>query len=83
MLALNLTGNNTVFPPDSFVYDADDIPFGTVWWFTYAGISCLLVIFAGIMSGLTLGLMTLDSVGLEILQRSGSFTEKKKKLVIK
>jgi metal transporter CNNM len=41
-------------------------------------ISCLLVIFVGIMSGLTLGLMTLDSVGLEILQRSGSFTEKKK-----
>ncbi|CAJ2633162.1 putative DUF21 domain-containing protein At1g03270 [Trifolium pratense] len=82
MFPLNLTGNNTVFPPDSFVYDADDIPFGTVWWFVYAGISCLLVIFAGIMSGLTLGLMSLDSVGLEILQRSGSFTEKKQAAAI-
>ncbi|WJX84183.1 DUF21 domain-containing protein [Trifolium repens] len=82
MFPLNITGNHTVFPPDSFVYDADDIPFGTVWWFVYAGISCLLVIFAGIMSGLTLGLMSLDSVGLEILQRSGSFTEKKQAAAI-
>lgn len=65
------------FRPGNFVYDAEDIPFGTVWWFIYAGISCLLVLFAGIMSGLTLGLMSLGLVDLEILQQSGSSTEKK------
>jgi len=65
------------FQPGNFVYDAEDIPFGTLWWFFYAGISCLLVLFAGIMSGLTLGLMSLGLVDLEILQQSGSSTEKK------
>nr|XP_017191344.1 DUF21 domain-containing protein At4g14240 isoform X1 [Malus domestica] len=55
----------------------DDIPFGTGSWYLYAGVSCLLVLFAGIMSGLTLGLMSLNLVDLEILQRSGSSTEKK------
>lgn len=59
------------------VLDSDDIPFGTGSWFLYAGVSCLLVLFAGIMSGLTLGLMSLNLVDLEILQRSGSATEKK------
>ncbi|KAL2469963.1 DUF21 domain-containing protein [Abeliophyllum distichum] len=54
-----------------------EIEFGTVWWFVYAGISCFLVIFAGIMSGLTLGLMSLGLVELEILQRSGTPSEKK------
>lgn len=53
------------------------IPFGSPWWFIYAGISCFLVLFAGIMSGLTLGLMSLGLVDLEILQRSGTSSEKK------
>lgn len=55
----------------------EEIPYGSMWWFIYAGISCFLVIFAGIMSGLTLGLMSLGLVDLEILQRSGSSSEKK------
>lgn len=54
-----------------------EIEFGSIWWFIYAGISCFLVLFAGIMSGLTLGLMSLGLVELEILQRSGTTTEKK------
>ncbi|KAK7285383.1 hypothetical protein RJT34_20152 [Clitoria ternatea] len=66
----------------NFVYDAEDIPFGTLWWFIYTGISCLLVLFAGIMSGLTLGLMSLSLVDLEILHRSGSSTEKKQAAAI-
>ncbi|BAT85420.1 hypothetical protein LR48_Vigan03g229500 [Vigna angularis] len=70
------------FRPGNFVYDAEDIPFGTLWWFFYAGISCLLVLFAGIMSGLTLGLMSLGLVDLEILQQSGSSTEKKQAAAI-
>lgn len=61
----------------NFIFEADDYEFGTFDWFLYAGISCFLVIFAGIMSGLTLGLMSLGLVELEILQRSGTSTEKK------
>ncbi|KAF4358737.1 hypothetical protein CsatB_026074 [Cannabis sativa] len=56
---------------------AEAIAFGSIWWFVYAGISCFLVLFAGIMSGLTLGLMSLGLVELEILQRSGTPSEKK------
>lgn len=56
---------------------AESIPFGSIEWFAYAGISCFLVLFAGIMSGLTLGLMSLGLVDLEILQRSGTPVEKK------
>ncbi|XP_078179494.1 DUF21 domain-containing protein At4g14240-like isoform X1 [Carex rostrata] len=55
---------------------AEDIPFGSLSWCIYAGISCFLVLFAGIMSGLTLGLMSLGLVELEILQRSGTNAEK-------
>ncbi|XP_047317269.1 DUF21 domain-containing protein At4g14240-like [Impatiens glandulifera] len=58
------------------------IPFGSAWFFVYAGISCVLVLFAGIMSGLTLGLMSLGLVELEILQRSGTTTEKKQAAAI-
>ncbi|WCJ21500.1 hypothetical protein M5689_003647 [Euphorbia peplus] len=67
---------------DDIVFESDDIEFGNVWWFVYAGISCILVLFAGIMSGLTLGLMSLSLVDLEILQRSGSPTEKKQAATI-
>ncbi|KAK9083962.1 hypothetical protein Scep_030433 [Stephania cephalantha] len=61
---------------------AEDIAFGSVWWFAYALISCFLVVFAGIMSGLTLGLMSLGLVELEILQRSGTSVEKKQAAAI-
>ena len=54
-----------------------EIEFGSAMFFVYAGVSCFLVIFAGIMSGLTLGLMSLGLVELEILQRSGTPIEKK------
>lgn len=60
----------------------DDIEVGSFWWLTYAGISCFLVLFAGIMSGLTLGLMSLGLVDLEILQRSGTSQEKKQAATI-
>ncbi|EPS74558.1 hypothetical protein M569_00197, partial [Genlisea aurea] len=61
---------------------AAEVEFGTVLWFIYAGVSCVLVLFAGIMSGLTLGLMSLGLVELEILQRSGTPTEKKQAAAI-
>ncbi|CAN4112735.1 unnamed protein product [Withania somnifera] len=63
-------------------YVGAEIAFGTVTWFLYAGISCFLVVFAGIMSGLTLGLMSLGLVELEILQRSGTPVEKKQAATI-
>ncbi|KAF8401634.1 hypothetical protein HHK36_012580 [Tetracentron sinense] len=65
-----------------FVLQTESIAFGSFRWFTYIGISCLLVLFAGIMSGLTLGLMSLSLVDLEILQRSGTSTEKKQAAAI-
>ncbi|KAM0915697.1 hypothetical protein ACQ4PT_010659 [Festuca glaucescens] len=54
----------------------EDTAFGTASWWAYAGVSCFLVLFAGIMSGLTLGLMSLGIVDLEILLRSGTNVEK-------
>ncbi|KAK3023078.1 hypothetical protein RJ639_043093 [Escallonia herrerae] len=66
----------------SFVFEPQDIEFGRPMWFVYAGVSCLLVLFAGIMSGLTLGLMSLGLVELEILQRSGTLKEKTQAAVI-
>uniref|UniRef100_A0A0C9RX85 TSA: Wollemia nobilis Ref_Wollemi_Transcript_6952_2103 transcribed RNA sequence n=1 Tax=Wollemia nobilis TaxID=56998 RepID=A0A0C9RX85_9CONI len=60
----------------------DDVGFGSFWWWADAGISAVLVIFAGIMSGLTLGLMSLGLVDLEVLQRSGTPTEKKQAAAI-
>ncbi|MCL7037355.1 hypothetical protein MKW94_016429, partial [Papaver nudicaule] len=60
----------------------NEVEFAGFWWFTYGGISCFLVLFAGIMSGLTLGLMSLGLVELEILHRSGTPTEKKQAAAI-
>ncbi|KAK9137179.1 hypothetical protein Sjap_007773 [Stephania japonica] len=67
---------------NSALQSSEDIPFGTLWWLVYAGSSCFLVLFAGIMSGLTLGLMSLGLVELEILHRSGTATEKKQAATI-
>ncbi|KNA11763.1 hypothetical protein SOVF_132100 isoform A [Spinacia oleracea] len=61
---------------------ASEIEFGTPWWFIYAGICCFLVLFAGLMSGLTLGLMSLSLVDLEILKRSGTSSEQKQAAAI-
>ncbi|KAH9614582.1 hypothetical protein KSS87_019820 [Heliosperma pusillum] len=69
-------------PMRNIILEAEDVEFATFYWFVYAGVSCFLVIFAGIMSGLTLGLMSLGLVELEILQRSGSSTEKTQAAVI-
>jgi len=50
---------------------------GDAEWWIAAAVSVFLVLFAGIMSGLTLGLMSLGLVDLEVLQQSGSEDEKK------
>ena len=61
----------------SFITGVDDLPLDSPWWYIYAGICCFLVLFAGLMSGLTLGLMSLGLVDLEILQQGGTPTEKR------
>lgn len=43
----------------------------------FMAISVGLVVVAGLMSGLTLGLMSMDLVELEVLKRSGTVTEQK------
>ncbi|RLM52862.1 hypothetical protein C2845_PMPSC011946 [Panicum miliaceum] len=60
----------------ALIVQGEDTAFGSLEWWAYAGTSCFLVLFAGIMSGLTLGLMSLGLVELEILQRSGTDAEK-------
>ncbi|AQK85716.1 Putative DUF21 domain-containing protein [Zea mays] len=60
----------------ALIVQGEDTAFGSLEWWAYAGISFFLVLFAGIMSGLTLGLMSLGLVELEILQRSGTDAEK-------
>ncbi|KAH1108130.1 hypothetical protein J1N35_011898 [Gossypium stocksii] len=84
LLGNAIPGARTIMASSSnhIVFEPDDIPFGSFEWFVFAGVSCLLVLFAGIMSGLTLGLMSLGLVDLEILQRSGTITEKKQAAVI-
>ncbi|GFR50492.1 hypothetical protein Agub_g12757 [Astrephomene gubernaculifera] len=59
----------------------DDDPSGSAhdndFLFTlYICISLFLVVMAGLMSGLTLGLMSLDTVELEVLKRSGTPEER-------
>ena len=74
---LNLMSGLLVEKSARIVQLGSDIAFGTASWYIYAAICCVLVLFFGIMSGLTLGLMSTSLVDLEILRQSGSPTEKK------
>eukprot|EP01080_Neovahlkampfia_damariscottae_P008950 gene8950-899_t len=49
------------------------------WWqiIIYACISIFLILFAGLMSGLTLGLLSLDPMQLSVLKTAGTEHEKK------
>lgn len=60
-----------------FVGGESPAEIGSLRWWIFGGISIFLVCFAGIMSGLTLGLMSLGLMDLEVLQRSGTDLEKK------
>ncbi|KAG0625982.1 hypothetical protein M758_2G093500 [Ceratodon purpureus] len=50
---------------------------GTPTFYLYIAIIIGLVLFAGLMSGLTLGLMSLSLVDLEVLQKSGTDADRK------
>ncbi|KAJ7526535.1 hypothetical protein O6H91_16G010800 [Diphasiastrum complanatum] len=65
-----------------FPSDQNDMQVGEVLWWAYLGVSAGLVLFGGIMSGLTLGLMSLGPVELEILRRSGTQKQQKEAATI-
>jgi len=56
---------------DGKTFKEEEKKVGGVEFWIYLGLSILLVLIAGIMSGLTMGLMSLDEMDLEILQRGG------------
>ncbi len=51
--------------------DPDGPPEGYMFW-VFAGTSVLLVLMAGLMSGLTLGLLSLDNVDMEVSRHSAA-----------
>ena len=55
--------------------DEEMAMFSFGWWVCCA-ISTFLVAFAGIMSGLTLGLMSMSPVDLDVLKSSGTAEQK-------
>ena len=54
----------------------DQIPFGTSEFYFYAFLSLFIVCFAGAMSGLTVGYLSIDKKFLEIKSRNGTKLEK-------
>lgn len=56
---------------------ANDVPCCETMFWVYLVICVGLVCFAGLMSGLTLGLMSLSLVDLEVLIKAGNSQDKK------
>lgn len=56
---------------------ANDLPCCQSMFWVYVTISAILVAFAGLMSGLTLGLMSLSLVDLEVLSKAGQPKDQK------
>jgi hypothetical protein len=50
-----------------------------IWWeyLVHSGVCCILVLFAGLCSGLTLGLLSIDQMSLNIMLGAGTDKEKK------
>jgi len=59
------------------VFHKEHTPLGTTTILLYSVICCGLVLFAGLMSGLTLGLLSLDFLNLKVLQRGGDPKQRK------
>lgn len=69
---LTVSCNGTIFKEPEVVLTPDH----TEFWI-YLGIYVFLTLFAGMMSGLTMGLLSLDKTQLEILQKVGKPKERK------
>lgn len=52
------------------------IPFGTGLWWTYFSIVMGLTCFAGVCSGLTVGMLSIDKMELEMMMKNGTNEEK-------
>lgn len=69
-------GNEVEIAPDSpCEYFSPECDPGKFWLF--AGIVVCLVVMAGLMSGLTMGMLSLDNLNIKILQMEGTDQEKK------
>jgi len=70
--------NGSRYVPEGSIQCAADIdvPLGPRFWIDIA-VSCTLIAIAGLMSGLTMGLMSIDIISLQILANGGG-TEKEK-----
>ncbi|MDP2439395.1 MAG: DUF21 domain-containing protein [archaeon] len=68
---LNCSG--ATFIPSAHSHDA---PLSPTFW-TDIVISIMLVLVAGLMSGLTMGLMSMDLLNMKIIEASGSESERK------
>eukprot|EP00041_Stephanoeca_diplocostata_P010911 m.174827 g.174827 ORF g.174827 m.174827 type:complete len:469 (-) comp18336_c0_seq2:94-1500(-) len=66
--------NGTTYHRDA---EGFDIKPGSAKFYEYVGICIALVSFAGIFSGLTLGLLSLDTLNLQVLMRGGDEKSKK------
>ena len=56
--------------------ESEEITMFSAGWWLCCAISIFLVAFAGIMSGLTLGLMSMSPVDLDVLKSGGTAKEK-------
>ncbi|XP_022796025.1 DUF21 domain-containing protein At4g33700-like [Stylophora pistillata] len=68
----SLMCNGTQYDPHEEALNYKD----ELFW-VYLGVYIALVLFAGLMSGLTMGLLSLDILSLKVLQRGGKPLEKK------
>lgn len=51
------------------------IPFGSSWFFLFVFYACALCLFAGVMSGLTVGYNSIDPLSLELILHGGTEEE--------
>ncbi|CAI5965273.1 unnamed protein product [Closterium sp. NIES-64] len=72
----------TAFQPLLGLLTLSEPPISEAEWWFFAGLSAFLVVFAGLMSGLTLGLMSLSPVDLEVLVQSGTADEQRQAAAI-
>jgi len=62
---------------DGIEYKEEQLdPFGSKIWITHASVSLFLVCFAGLMSGLTIGLLSFDANTLLVLKNAGEPQER-------
>eukprot|EP00697_Spironema_sp_BW2_P001888 gnl/Spiro4/12533_TR6627_c0_g1_i1.p1 gnl/Spiro4/12533_TR6627_c0_g1~~gnl/Spiro4/12533_TR6627_c0_g1_i1.p1 ORF type:complete len:549 (-),score=117.13 gnl/Spiro4/12533_TR6627_c0_g1_i1:123-1769(-) len=73
---LDEDGNKEVTCGDEVFGPHDEIPAGSKMFWVYIIVILFLVCFAGLMSGLTLGLMSIDENNLEILAETGKDEER-------